>query len=265
MSFLQKQGVTVRSSDIFKLLGYSEHRSLKKVIWANKEAFEKRGVLKKESFKKDVGRPDENYLLSFEQFLLLTSLVKNTDGNNKIKLSVINSVIDGYSKASLFAVIDMIKGLDVSDIEPDRFVYVAKESISGRYKIGISKNPEKRIKELNTGNPEQLILVHAYLVSEQGNLSESLAHSIFEENRLKGEWFKENIDLNLLPSYSGHIDSCDCQCNECLSYKDALHYVDDIMTPYQALTAIVENTDISHEKAKIYVDSMIETGYINEQ
>lgn len=95
---------------------------------------------------------------------------------------------------------ELISNLDVDDVEPDRYVYVAKESISGRFKIGISKNPEQRIKNLNTGNPEKLILIHSYLATEQKNQSEAIAHALYSSNRLYGEWFDKDIDLSLLPN-----------------------------------------------------------------
>jgi len=79
---------------------------------------------------------------------------------------------------------------------------VAQEPVSKRYKIGISSCPERRIKELNVGNPEALILVHAYQAREKYQ-SENLAHNTFSDKRLKGEWFKSNIELNQLPSFNG--------------------------------------------------------------
>ena len=41
----------------------------------------------------------------------------------------------------LKSLIDAIDNLDTHDLPPDRYVYVARESVSGRYKIGISKDP----------------------------------------------------------------------------------------------------------------------------
>jgi len=96
-------------------------------------------------------------------------------------------------------IVNLVSSLDTHDLPVDRFVYVARESVSGRYKIGISKDPERRVKELNIGNPEELVLVHHYKATEDGHLSETLAHALFEEHRLRSEWFDKGISLALLP------------------------------------------------------------------
>jgi len=66
------------------------------------------------------------------------------------------------------------------------------------------------------------------------------------------------------PIKSEHVDGCHCECHDCFGYEYALHYVDDTMTPWRAFNAIIENTEISYEKAKAYVDAMIDTAFINE-
>jgi hypothetical protein len=54
-------------------------------------------------------------------------------------------------------------------------------------KIGYSANPEKRIKELQTGNPEKLEL----LLTIPGNReTEAAFHTYFDRARLEGEWFR---------------------------------------------------------------------------
>lgn len=113
---------------------------------------------------------------------------------------IVKEVINSFYHDDLHRILDLINTIDVEELEADKFVYVAKEVQSGRFKIGISKNPDRRIKQLNTGNPEQLILVHAYLATEQKYQSEALAHSMFKDFRLKGEWFS-SVDLKMLPSF----------------------------------------------------------------
>lgn len=54
-------------------------------------------------------------------------------------------------------------------------------------KIGYSANPEKRLKELQTGNSEKLEL----LLTIPGNKeSEKAFHLYFDRARLNGEWFR---------------------------------------------------------------------------
>ena len=42
------------------------------------------------------------------------------------------------------------------------FVYLLKIQENGIYKIGVSKNVEKRVKQLQTGNTEQIYLVNKF-------------------------------------------------------------------------------------------------------
>lgn len=101
------------------------------------------------------------------------------------------------------SVFDLARNIDF-DIPKDveRYVYVAQEEVSGRYKVGISQDPERRIKQLNIGNPEKLVLVHAYKALDDGYKSERVAHGVLEENLLRSEWFDENTSLKNLPSYN---------------------------------------------------------------
>lgn len=192
----------VLTSSIYEKLGYRSHAQLKEVINEFKSDFESLGSLpcsKSITTSTLGGRPSESYELNLNQFLLLITLVKATPENKNLRRKVVTDMINGFLSSSIFSTVSVLKELDV-DLEEDAYIYVAKEEISGRYKIGISKDPKRRIAKLNTGNPEQLVLVHAYLASD-GVDSERAAHVLFDDNRLKGEWFDSNIDLSLLPSY----------------------------------------------------------------
>lgn len=59
---------------------------------------------------------------------------------------------------------------------------------SGIYKIGIAKNPEKRIKQLQTGNAEKLVLKHKY-ETEYFRQIEKYWHSMYSIDKKEGEWF----------------------------------------------------------------------------
>jgi len=102
------------------------------------------------------------------------------------------------SEGELEKIISVIKDFDFHDMPKDRFVYIAKEELSGTYKVGISIDPIKRVKDLNVGNPEKLILVHYYLATEKGYLSEVLAHKKLRLNHIRGEWFDSNANIKLL-------------------------------------------------------------------
>ncbi len=66
------------------------------------------------------------------------------------------------------------------------FVYVIGPPGSGRVKIGTSLNPQKRLKELQTGNPDRLEVLWA---APGGRDLESALHRTFSAYRIEGEWF----------------------------------------------------------------------------
>ena len=58
------------------------------------------------------------------------------------------------------------------------------------YKIGVSKHEDinKRISQLQTGNPHEILLIYKYK-SENYHRIESMLHNYFYKERKKGEWF----------------------------------------------------------------------------
>lgn len=60
-------------------------------------------------------------------------------------------------------------------------------------KIGISDHPEKRLSELQTGNPSKLTLHHSVEVDDRrkAELIEGLIHKTLKDKRMDGgsEWF----------------------------------------------------------------------------
>ena len=186
----------VRSVDIWQGLGYAEHRLLIRVLTKHAGVL---GHLSTEVCNPERGskggRPEKTYLLNERQFLL-TALLASAPGA-KIK----SAVVDGLLNKSVREVIEMVTSIDLEDIPPDRYVYVAQEAGSGRYKIGISKDPTRRIKELNIGNPEQLKLIHYFKSNGNKYESETLTHKMYAAHRLRSEWFDTTINLNLLEGY----------------------------------------------------------------
>ena len=67
-------------------------------------------------------------------------------------------------------------------------IYLIRSQEESYYKIGISNNPIKRLKELQTGNPTQLKIISAY-PSEYANLIEKTLHRRYSHLKKEGEWF----------------------------------------------------------------------------
>lgn len=70
-------------------------------------------------------------------------------------------------------------------------VYIAK--CNGAYKIGLSKNPQRRLKDIEyqQGSPVKLI----YGINTEGMFqTESALHHLFYDKRIEGEWFDLSED-----------------------------------------------------------------------
>jgi hypothetical protein len=72
-----------------------------------------------------------------------------------------------------------------------RSVYLIRGN-DGRYKIGIAKNPQQRIRQLQTGNSDKLRLIDAYQ-SENASKIESALHMQYSYGRTIGEWFDLSV------------------------------------------------------------------------
>jgi len=96
VSIYQGKEARVKTWDIWKGFGYSEHRMLKQLIFRNRQLFEDRGKLISEKVsthrevetKRKGGRPDESYFLNERQFVLLIMLSKNTPESLELKSRV---------------------------------------------------------------------------------------------------------------------------------------------------------------------------------
>lgn len=73
------------------------------------------------------------------------------------------------------------------------FVYVIQESESGNLKIGVSKDPLVRLKQLQTGNSQDLNLLYTSLVCSNAFEVESSVHKAFAEYAIRGEWFNSKL------------------------------------------------------------------------
>ena len=71
-------------------------------------------------------------------------------------------------------------------------VYLIQSLEEGYYKIGVSKNPKKRIKQLQTGNSSELKLIYSY-PSEYANKIEKALHGQLSHCKKECEWFELSL------------------------------------------------------------------------
>ena len=72
------------------------------------------------------------------------------------------------------------------------FVYLIYDLSTDHYKIGISAlNPNKRKKQLQTGNSEMLTVKYCYKSKYYKKIERTL-HNLYSHKRIYGEWFELN-------------------------------------------------------------------------
>lgn len=126
------------------------------------------------------GRPIIEYLISIDMAKALCVAEANEKGKMLLKEITSKSVL------TLKEMMEFAKNIDID--EPDMFVYAIMEEDNGKVKIGISKDPERRLKQLQTGNSSRLILVATHK-AENGFADERALHQKNEAYLIHGEWF----------------------------------------------------------------------------
>jgi len=121
--------------------------------------------------------------------LLLSSFTGSKVASLKEELSYLISQAQEASK-----LIQALNNFEIPDELPDMYLYVIKEDNTPNYKIGISKNPELRLKQLQTGNSSKLSLIYT-VKAENRYKDETELHKIFEAYKIQGEWFKLESSL----------------------------------------------------------------------
>jgi len=73
-----------------------------------------------------------------------------------------------------------------------KYVYLIQSLEDGYYKVGVSKYPKKRIRQLQTGNSSELKLIESFQ-SEFANVIEKALHRRYFHLKKEGEWFDMGI------------------------------------------------------------------------
>ena len=73
-----------------------------------------------------------------------------------------------------------------------KYIYLIQSIEEGYYKIGVSKNPNKRIVQLQTGNSSPLVLIDTYQTEHADKIERALQRR-YSHLKKKGEWFALSI------------------------------------------------------------------------
>ena len=85
-------------------------------------------------------------------------------------------------------VIAALEDFEIPENLPTMYVYAIRNKHTGRIKLGISENPERRLKELQIGNDCELELL-AYREAANRFKDEKAIHDKYQHLRVRGEWF----------------------------------------------------------------------------
>jgi hypothetical protein len=174
------------------------HQVILELIERYRSDFEYFSVLKKRKLRSTGGRQASEYMLNLSQLMLLISRMRTTPIVN----AVLKSLIDN---SDIIKAYDLIKKFDADDIQC-KYVYAAIDS-QCRVKIGISNNPEQRIKNLNIGNADKLELIFTKKANKPRYESEVILHKKCSDFHIRSEWFsKEAIELLELHGQSEILD-----------------------------------------------------------
>jgi hypothetical protein len=101
--------------------------------------------------------------------------------------------------------------LSSTTIPKTGYVYLIKNS-EGYYKIGFSKDPHKRIKQLQTANPYKLKLIHCIkCINRKPRDVEKRLHKMFNLSNIKREWFSFSEDyVKFFSTFKSDIDIYGC-------------------------------------------------------
>ncbi len=111
-------------------------------------------------------------------------------------------------------------------------IYLMKNDM-GLYKIGISKHPKQRAKEVSTASGVPTTVIDQW-ESYNAYVTEQRLHRIFKEKRKSGEWFKfTKKDLILLVKYISDFDKL------ITHHSDTYYQSNPSTLPCQSLKALV--------------------------
>lgn len=123
------------------------------------------------------------------------------DAKNTIKLmsrlSKGKMIIDSFIDCSIDTankLLDAIESMDIDD--PEMMLYLMREVDSGNVKIGISKHPKERVRQLQVGNSSEIELI-AIIGRHSSHSIESATHKALSNHLVRGEWFTSNAIQSL--------------------------------------------------------------------
>ena len=184
MNMLQTIQTTMSSREISELVE-SRHDNVKRSM----ETLRDGGLISfqqamQQSHVGSGSRPVLVYLVSKRDSLITVA---------QLDLSKLGAMLDAWGKteSDLQAVLSALDAFEVPEECADMYVYAIRNTTTGNIKLGISRNPEQRLKQLQTGNDCALELV-ACIKAENRFQDETALHHAHAAAHIRGEWFDQS-------------------------------------------------------------------------
>lgn len=135
-------------------------------------------------------------------------------------------------------------------------VYVMFAEIRGIYnkvniKIGVSDNPKRRVKDIQTSNPLPIHLIRTFEAGKDAYTHEGYFHKLYKEFKTGGEWFEFNNDYfeeKVLPEMIDYFNNIE------ISY-------DQVETTNLSIDELLSDVDC----AKFEINSSLDDDYANRK
>ena len=135
-------------------------------------------------------------------------------------------------------------------------VYVMFAEIRGIYdkvniKIGVSDNPKRRIKDIQTSNPLPVHLIRTFEAGKDAYIHEGYFHKLYKEFKTGGEWFEFSNDYfeeKVLPEMIDYFNKIE------ISY-------DKVETTKLSISELLSDVDC----AKFEINSGLDDDYANRK
>jgi len=183
-TYLLAEGFNRKHSEILKLCRKYKNEMME---FENNKGVRNTFIINKIP-KKTAGQPIKEYLLNNQQVLFILSLLRAS--NQKI----VDIKVKSIKVSEILTIIKAIQEFDTDDI-PVNFVYAMQDQ-DKNIKIGISNDPERRLKEINAANAQTVDLVLVMEAKKEKYQDEVDAHNLCSKYYIKNEWYeKKALDL----------------------------------------------------------------------
>ena len=184
LSLINNNDQTMSSVEIAELTG-KEHKNVLADI--RKMLVEIQAVEKVTEYKDGRGRTQP--CLNLPLSVALTYLARVS---KELGVKIMGEALKSSSVAT--EVLKALQDFEVPDDLPGLYVYAIRNTVTGNIKLGISRNPEARLKQLQTGNDCRLELV-AMRPAAARFADEKALHNANAHARLSGEWFDGSVSI----------------------------------------------------------------------